>query len=63
MTSRIARVLVVCWLCAVVASAAVPKVGDPAPQFSLTSAAGGGVSLKDYAGKRKVVLVFYRGYW
>ena len=63
MMPRIARAFVVCWLCAVVTSGAVPKVGDPAPQFGLAAANGSTVSLKDYAGKRKVVLVFYRGYW
>ncbi len=40
-----------------------PKAGDTAPQFSLPDAFGSTVSLKDYAGKSKVVLVFYRGYW
>jgi peroxiredoxin len=43
--------------------AEVPKVGEPAPKFSLRSATGETVSLVDYAGKSKVVLVFYRGYW
>jgi len=42
---------------------ATPKVGERAPQFSLPSSAGSTVSLKDYAGKSKIVLVFYRGYW
>jgi len=46
-----------------VALASVPKVGDPAPQFSLPSTKGTNVPLKDYAGKTKIVLVFYRGYW
>lgn len=45
------------------ALAAVPKVGDRAPQFSLPSMKGTSVGLKDYIGKTKVVLVFYRGYW
>lgn len=39
-----------------------PKVGDRAPQFSLPASDGRTVALKDYAGK-KLVLVFYRGYW
>lgn len=43
--------------------ATVPKVGDTAPQFSLPSTKSANVALKDYAGKTKVVLVFYRGYW
>jgi len=47
----------------VVALGSVPKVGDPAPQFSLPSTKRSTVTLRDYAGKNKVVLVFYRGYW
>jgi peroxiredoxin len=47
---------------ALIALGATPKVGDRAPQFSLPSADGRTVSLKDYTGK-KLVLVFYRGYW
>jgi len=50
-------------LLAFVASGATPKVGERAPQFSLPSATGSTVSLSDYAGKSKLVLVFYRGYW
>ena len=45
------------------AFASIPKVGDTAPQFSLPSTKGTNVSLKDYAGKTKIVLVFYRGDW
>jgi thioredoxin-dependent peroxiredoxin len=36
----------------------MPRIGDPAPQFSLPSDGGGRVNLSDYAGK-KVVLYFY----
>jgi len=43
--------------------ATVPKVGDTAPQFSLSSTKGTSVALKDYNRKTKVVLVFYRGNW
>lgn len=50
-------------LLALSAAGSTPKAGDPAPQFSLPDAAGRQVSLKDYAGKSKLVLVFYRGYW
>jgi peroxiredoxin len=50
-------------LLALVAAGSTPKAGDPAPQFSLPAATGQPVSLKDYAGKSKLVLVFYRGYW
>lgn len=38
--------------------AAMPAVGSPAPEFSLTSGDGSSVSLKDYRGKW-VVLYFY----
>ena len=31
--------------------------------FTLPSASDGSVSLESYAGKRNVVLVFYRGFW
>lgn len=36
-----------------------PRVGDPAPDFTLPSAAGGTVSLADFRGKSEVVLYFY----
>ena len=49
-------------LFAVIAIASTPKVGERVPEFSLPSADGRTVALKDYAGK-KLVLVFYRGYW
>lgn len=35
------------------------KVGDPAPDFSLPSTEGGNISLKEYQGKKTVVLYFY----
>ena len=35
------------------------KVGDIAPDFSLTDQYGKQVSLKDYRGKKSVVLAFY----
>lgn len=35
------------------------EVGDKAPEFSLPSQDGGTVSLKDFAGKKTVVLYFY----
>jgi peroxiredoxin Q/BCP len=59
---RIAGRAAVLLLLAMTAFGATPKVGDAAPQFSLPGATGATVSLKDYAGK-KVVLVFYRGNW
>jgi peroxiredoxin len=49
-------------LLALVAFGSTPKIGDRAPQFSLPGSDGRTVALKDYAGK-KLVLVFYRGYW
>jgi hypothetical protein len=45
------------------AFAGPPKVGEPARPFSLTTSEGSISSLKDYAGRSNVVLVFYRGYW
>ena len=39
------------------------KVGDPAPDFSLPSVAGGTVSLSDYRGKKHVVLSFVPAAW
>jgi hypothetical protein len=39
------------------------RVGQPAPDFTLSDATGRPVSLADYRGKKPVVLVFYRGYW
>jgi hypothetical protein len=60
---RILRSFLLSVLCAAAALAAVPKVGDPAPEFGLPSTRGVNVALKDYAGKSNVVLVFYRGHW
>ncbi|MCH7801006.1 MAG: redoxin domain-containing protein [Chloroflexi bacterium] len=36
-------------------------VGSTAPDFTLSDAMGGDISLSDYQGKRCVVLVFLRG--
>ena len=41
----------------------VLRLGEPAPDFTLTDAAGRSTSLADYRGKKPVLLVFYRGYW
>jgi len=49
-------------LFALIAFGSTPKVGERVPQFSLPASDGRTVALKDYAGK-KLVLVFYRGYW
>ncbi|MBN8543242.1 MAG: thioredoxin-dependent thiol peroxidase [Alphaproteobacteria bacterium] len=35
------------------------NVGDKAPAFSMATDGGGNVALKDYAGKKNVVLYFY----
>lgn len=35
------------------------KVGDVAPDFTLTDTAGNKVKLSDYRGKKNVVLAFY----
>lgn len=39
------------------------KVGDTAPDFTLTSHKGESVTLSEAVKKAPVVLVFYRGYW
>ena len=39
------------------------QVGRPAPDFTLESIDAKPVSLSDFRGKQRVVLVFYRGHW
>jgi len=39
------------------------KVGDKAPDFTLENIDGKKISLSGFAGKKNVVLVFYRGHW
>ena len=39
------------------------QVGEPAPDFKLTSLAGPPVTLSSFRGVKNVVLVFYRGHW
>lgn len=64
------RILIVAVLAGLPFSAAIakgprtsaPAVGDPAPEFALRDQAGKLVTLSEQRG-RKVVLVFYRGYW
>lgn len=56
------KTLALLLLIAAIADGSTPKAGDAAPQFSLPTATGKRAALKDYAGK-KLVLVFYRGYW
>jgi peroxiredoxin len=56
------KLLACTFVLTLVALGSTPKVGERAPQFSLASADGRTVALKDYVGK-KLVLVFYRGYW
>jgi peroxiredoxin len=60
---RILKLLGLSYLLTIAVLAEVPKVGDRAPQFDLPSTKGTKIALKDYIGKTKVVLVFYRGYW
>ena len=40
-------------------AAAMPKVGDTAPDFKLPSDDGKTISLSQYRGKKQVVLAFY----
>jgi hypothetical protein len=47
----------------VAAAASPPGAGARAPGFSLSDSNGSTVALNDYAGRSKLVLVFYRGYW
>ena len=39
------------------------KVGSASPDFTLEDVEGRRVTLSSFRGKKKVVLVFYRGYW
>ena len=39
------------------------QVGQPAPDFTLETADGPQVTLSDFRGRKRVVLVFYRGQW
>ena len=39
------------------------KDGVTAPDFTLEDQTGSRVTLSGFRGKKKVVLVFYRGYW
>ena len=39
------------------------RVGQAAPDFTLTDAGGRTLTLSALRGKKPVVLVFYRGYW
>jgi len=46
------------------ASTGAPRVGQPAPAFSLANVDGKQISLADLKrGNRGVLLIFYRGYW
>ena len=45
------------------APSTVLRVGERAPEFTLTEAGGRPVALAGFRGKQPVVLVFYRGYW
>ena len=39
------------------------RVGSPAPDFTLIDKDRNPVTLSSFAGKKNVLLVFYRGYW
>lgn len=39
------------------------QAGQPAPDFTLEALGGRPLSLSNYRGKKRVVLVFYRGQW
>ena len=39
------------------------KVGNRAPDFTLEDMNGKRISLSEFRGRKKVVLVFYRGRW
>ena len=39
------------------------QVGKPAPDFTLQDPGGRHITLSDYRGRQRVVLVFYRGQW
>ena len=60
--SKSVKALLLTAILGMIALGSTPKVGERAPQFSLPASDGRTVALKDYAGK-KLVLVFYRGYW
>lgn len=46
------------------ASPGAPRVGQPAPSFTLANSDGKQISLADLLkGNRGVLLIFYRGYW
>jgi len=45
-------------------STGAPRVGQRAPEFTLSDQDGNQVSLSDLVGKsRAVALIFYRGFW
>ncbi len=48
---------------AAAAGAVMPAVGQRAPAFSLPSTDGATRSLAGVAGKKSLVLVFFRGVW
>lgn len=39
------------------------QAGQPAPDFTLESRTGEAVTLSQFRGQKRVVLVFYRGQW
>jgi hypothetical protein len=61
--ARTLKTLLLTLLIAFAAFGSTPKVGERAPQFNLPSVTGATVSSGDYAGRSKLVVVFYRGFW
>lgn len=71
-SSRIAAGLLMGWLAVIALSPAgaqpvkAPRIGQPAPEFTLPDLNGKTISLAEFKGKKNVLLVFYRGwigYW
>ncbi len=71
-SSRIAAGLLMGWLAVIAFSPAgaqpvkAPRIGQPAPEFTLPDLNGKTISLAEFKGKKNVLLVFYRGwigYW
>jgi cytochrome oxidase Cu insertion factor (SCO1/SenC/PrrC family) len=66
MKSLVEAFLLVCLLSVAAFSQAAPaapqttlKVGQPAPDFTLTDTAGKPIKLSDFKGKKNVILAFY----
>ena len=59
-TGRLALAILLAWLLVACSSGqTAPQVGDPAPDFTLTTTDGATVSLSDYQGQQAVLLYFH----